>query len=63
MEKIGLGQVLALLGLILLLLIGLGRQRARGQKQQPSPIFQRWQQWGSYAALALILIGLLLMAK
>jgi len=62
MEKIGLGQVLALLGLILLLLIGLGRQRARGQKR-PSPGFQRWQQWGSFAALALILIGLLLMTK
>jgi hypothetical protein len=63
MEKIGLGQVLALLGLILLLLIGLGRQRARGQKQPPSSAFQRWQQWGSYAAFALILIGLLLMTK
>ena len=63
MEKIGLGQVLALLGLILLLLIGLGRQRARGQKRPPSPTFQRWQQWGSFAALALILIGLLLMTK
>ena len=63
MEKIGLGQVLALLGLILLLLIGLGRQRARGQKRPPSPMFQRWQQWGGFAALALILIGLLLMTK
>lgn len=61
MGKGVLGQVLALLGLILLLLIGMGRQRTRGQQRQPSPGFQRWQQWGSFAALALILVGLLLM--
>jgi uncharacterized membrane protein YidH (DUF202 family) len=61
MEKGGLGQVLALLGLVLLLLTGVGRQRARRQERQPSPSLQRWQQWGSLAGLALVLVGLLLM--
>ena len=63
MENGGLGQVLALVGLVLLILTGMGRQRARQQQKKPSPAFRRWQQWGSYAALALILIGLLLMTK
>jgi len=62
METGGVGQVLALVGLVFLLLTGLGRQRARRQQQKPSPAFQRWQQWGSYTAFALILIGLVLMA-
>jgi hypothetical protein len=61
MGKGGLGQILALLGLALLLLTGVGRQRARRREQQPSPSMQRWQQWGSLAGLALVLVGLLLM--
>jgi len=62
METGGLGQFLALVGLIFLLLTGLGRQRARRQQQTQSPAFQRWQRWGSIAAFGLILAGLLLMA-
>lgn len=62
MGKGGLGQVLALVGLIFLLLTGMGRQRVRRQQLTPSPAFQLWQRWGSIAALALILVGLLLMA-
>jgi len=62
METGGLGQLLALVGLIFLLLTGMGRQRARRQQQTPSPTFQLWQKWGSIAAFGLILVGLLLMA-
>jgi Na+-transporting methylmalonyl-CoA/oxaloacetate decarboxylase gamma subunit len=63
MEKSGLGQVLALLGLIVFVLTGVGRQqsRRRSQSQPPSPIFKLWQQWGAIAAIALILAGLVLM--
>ncbi|MFW6122825.1 MAG: hypothetical protein ACOC6L_01145 [Thermodesulfobacteriota bacterium] len=62
METGGLGQLLALVGLIFLLLTGMSRQRARRQQQTRSPAYQRWQQWGSIAAFGLILVGLLLMA-
>jgi len=62
MEQGGLGQVLSLVGLILLLISGVGRQQARQRQRQPSPGFQRLQYWGSLAAFALIIIGLLLMA-
>lgn len=64
MDKGGIGQVLALLGLIVFVLTGVGRQqsRRRSRSQPPSPAFQRWQQWGTLAAVALILSGLVLMA-
>jgi uncharacterized membrane protein len=62
MEQGGLGQVLALMGLVLLILSGVGRQRARQRERQPPPSSQRWQRWGSFAGLALVLVGLLLMA-
>jgi hypothetical protein len=64
MAKGGLGQVLALVGLILFVLAGVGRQRSRSRSQSapPSPTLQRWQQWGTLAAVALTLAGLLLMA-
>jgi hypothetical protein len=64
MEKGGLGQILALVGLIVFLITGLGRQQARRRPraQPPSPAFQRWQQWGMFAAIALVLAGLGLMA-
>jgi uncharacterized membrane protein len=64
MEKSGLGQVLALVGLIVFVLTGVGRQRTRSRSQSspPSPTLQRWQQWGTIAAIALILAGLVLMA-
>ena len=63
MEKSGLGQILALVGLIIFVLTGVGRQRsrARSQSSPPSPAFQRWQQWGTIAAIVLILAGLVLM--
>ena len=64
MEKGGLGQILALVGLIVFLITGLGRQQARRRprSQAPSPALLRWQQWGTFAAIALILAGLVLMA-
>jgi uncharacterized membrane protein len=64
MGKGGLGQVLALVGLIVFVLTGVGRQqsRRRSQSQPPSPTFQRWQQWGTIAAIFLIFAGLVLMA-
>ncbi len=64
MEKGGLGQILALVGLIVFVLTGVGRQRARARKQSqpPSPIMLRMQQWGTFAAISLIVAGLLLMA-
>lgn len=64
MEKGGLGQILALMGLIVFLITGLGRQQARRRpgSQAPSLGFQRWQQWGTFAAIGLMLAGLVLMA-
>jgi uncharacterized membrane protein len=65
MEKSGLGQVLALVGLIVFVLTGVGRQRTRSRSPQSSPLspaLQRWQRWGTIAAIALILAGLILMA-
>jgi hypothetical protein len=64
MEKGGLGQILALVGLVVFLLTGLGRQRSRRRAQGPgpSPASQRWQQWGTVAAFGLIVAGLVLMA-
>jgi hypothetical protein len=64
MEKSGLGQILALVGLIVFVLTGVGRQksRRRAQAPPPSPGFQLWQRYGTIAAIALILAGLALMA-
>ena len=62
MKTGGLGQLLALVGLIFLLLTGMSRQRARRQQQTTSPASQLWQKWGSIAAFGLILAGLLIMA-
>ena len=64
MEKSGLGQILALVGLIIFVLSGVGRQRSRkgSQGPPPSPAFQLWQKYGTIAAIVLIAVGLLLMA-
>jgi hypothetical protein len=64
MEKGGLGQILALVGLIVFVVTGVGRQksRSRPRSQPPTPAFQRWQQWGTFAAMALMVAGLVLMA-
>jgi len=56
-----LGQILALLGLVLLVLGGLGRQRGRRRRQPPAAGFARWQRFSDLTALGLILAGLLLM--
>jgi uncharacterized membrane protein len=64
MEKSGLGQILALVGLILFVLTGVGRQRSRSRSQAspPSPTFQLWQKYGTIAAIALVVVGLILVA-
>ena len=64
MEKGGLGQILALVGLIVFVLAGVGRQRSRRrpQSQGPAPAWQPWQRWGTLIAIALIIAGLVLMA-
>jgi cytochrome b561 len=53
------GQILALLGLVLLLVNSWGRQRSR--RRPPAPGVSRWQRFSAFAAYALILMGLLLM--
>ena len=60
MEKSGIGQILALVGLIMLLLSGLGRQQARRREQQAAQKSQQWQRWGNIAGLVLVLVGLFL---
>ncbi len=64
MEKGGLGQILALVGLIVFVLAGVGRQKSRRRAQSPPPssAFQLWQKWGTIGGLALIIAGLVLMA-
>jgi uncharacterized membrane protein len=63
MEKSGLGQILALVGLIVFVLTGVGRQRSRSRSQAPppSPTLQLWQKYGTIAAIVLIIVGLVLM--
>jgi uncharacterized membrane protein len=63
MEKSGLGQILALVGLIVFVLTGVGRQRSRSRSQAstPAPGLQPWQKYGTIAAIALIILGLVLM--
>jgi len=63
MEKSGLGQILALVGLIVFVFSGLGRQRSRRRSQTPppAPSSQLWQKYGTIAAIALIIAGLALM--
>ncbi|MEW6386446.1 MAG: hypothetical protein AB1491_02885 [Thermodesulfobacteriota bacterium] len=59
--NLNLGEILALVGLVLLLFTGLGRQRQRKLQQSPSPGFLLWQRWGGIAAYACLVLGLLLM--
>jgi uncharacterized membrane protein YidH (DUF202 family) len=56
-----LGQIIALMGMVVLLLTGLRRQRARKLKKASTPSFFREQRWMYAAAYGLILVGLMLM--
>ena len=56
-----LGQILALVGMVVLLWGGMRRQRARKLGQASTPVFFREQRWMHGAAYGLILVGLLLM--
>jgi hypothetical protein len=60
MEKINLGQLLTIVGMVLFLITAWGRRQVRTQRQ-PSPGLVKLQNWGSLAAFALILAGLVLM--
>jgi hypothetical protein len=63
MEKGGLGQILALVGLIIFVLSGVGRRPSRrSQSSPPSQSWQHWQQCGTLTAIGLIVAGLVLMA-
>ncbi len=64
MDKSSLGQILALVGLIVFVFTGVGRQRSRSRAQasSPSPTFHYWQKSGTIVAVALIIAGLVLMA-
>jgi hypothetical protein len=58
-----LGQILALIGLILVLITGWGRRRGRsGQKQSAAPTGIRYQFWAGLGGFLLILAGLVLMS-
>lgn len=61
MTVVEIGQILALVGMVLLLAGGLGRQRARKQGKLRDPAFQKQQRWLQFAAFGLILAGLVLM--
>ena len=56
-----MGQILALVGMVLLLWGNLARQRARKQGKLATPGFLRQQRWLHGVALGLVLVGLLLM--
>ena len=55
------GQIVALVGMVLLILSGMGRQRARKEGKQRDPAFLKKQRWLHGAAYGLILLGLYLM--
>jgi|WetSurMetagenome_2_1015567.scaffolds.fasta_scaffold275606_2 hypothetical protein len=63
MEKSSFGQILALVGLIVFVFSGIGRQRSRRRSQAPppAPTTKVWQKSGTIVAIALIIIGLVLM--
>ena len=61
MSTVEIGQILALVGMVLLILGGLGRQRARKAGKQADPGYLLQQRWLHGAAYGLILVGLLLM--
>lgn len=61
MATVEIGQILALVGMVVLILSGLGRQRARKEGKHADPAFLKQQRWLHGAAYGLILVGLLLM--
>jgi hypothetical protein len=56
-----IGQIVALVGMVLLILSGMGRQRARKEGKQADTAFLKKQRWLHGAAYGLILLGLFLM--
>jgi LPXTG-motif cell wall-anchored protein len=62
METLRSGQILALLGLVLVVLTGWGRRRRRDRQKPPSRTELLLQTWGSVAGFLMILAGLVLMS-
>ena len=56
------GQILALVGLILVMFTGWGRRRLRDRKQALSPTTLAIQYWAGTAGFLMILAGLVLMS-
>jgi murein DD-endopeptidase MepM/ murein hydrolase activator NlpD len=59
--SVEIGQILALVGMVLLVLGSHLRQRGRKQGKLGTPEFLRQQRWLNGVALGLVLVGLLLM--
>ena len=60
-SNMGMGPIIALIGLILLLVTNLQRQSARKHRSQVNSFTLGWLKWGSLAAYLFIMIGLLIM--
>jgi len=61
LSSVEMGQILALVGMVLLLWGNLARQRARKQGKLATPEFIRQQRWLHAVAFGFVLVGLLLM--
>jgi len=61
LSAVEMGQILALVGMVLLVIGSHARQRARKQGKLATPGFLRQQRWLYGVALGLVLVGLLLM--
>ncbi|MDI6854496.1 MAG: hypothetical protein QME75_12930 [Deltaproteobacteria bacterium] len=62
MENANIGQILAILGLVVVLLTGWGRRRRRDRRQAPSRTELLIQNWAAVAGFLMILAGLVLMS-
>ncbi len=58
-EKVG--EILALVGLVMLLLASMGRRQVRQSRRLPTGAFGLWVRWGDFVAFAFLLGGLVLM--
>ncbi len=62
MEQYGLGEIVALVGMVVLLLTGMGRRRVRQGKLPAKENLVKWLVWrGDVVAFVIILAGLVLM--